>query len=178
MRITRTASGLRRTVSAAEAERKNMKILVFSDSHGSPGYMQEAMARHRTADAVIFLGDGERDAEGLRALYPETAFYIVRGNCDFGSAAPDELVLDLDGARIFCTHGHNYGVKYDYYRAVCAARARKANLLLFGHTHQPLEMYDDGLYILNPGSASGYRASYAMADVSPAGILTNIIYRN
>lgn len=155
-----------------------MKLLVFSDSHGSPGYMQEAISRHRTADAVIFLGDGARDIESMRALYPEKAFYIVRGNCDFGADTPERLVLDLDGARIFCTHGHNYGVKYDVYKAVCAARAEKANLLLFGHTHQPLNMYDDGLYILNPGSVSDYRASYAVVDVSPAGILTNIIHRN
>ena len=140
-----------------------MKLLVFSDSHGNPAYMQEMIAR---------------DIEAMRALYPETAFYSVRGNCDFGADLPDELVLDLGGARIFCTHGHNYNVKSDLYRAVCAARARKAGLLLFGHTHQPLEMYDDGLYILNPGSASGYRASCALVDIFEAGILTNIIYRN
>ena len=155
-----------------------MKLLVFSDSHGNPAYMQEMIARHRTADAVIFLGDGARDIEAMRVLYPETAFYSVRGNCDFGADLPDELVLDLGGARIFCMHGHNYNVKSDLYRAVCAARARKAGLLLFGHTHQPLEMYDDGLYILNPGSASGYRASCALVDISEAGMLTNIIYRN
>ena len=64
--------------------------------------MQEMIARHRTADAVIFLGDGARDIEAMRVLYPETAFYSVRGNCDFGADLPDELVLDLGGARIFC----------------------------------------------------------------------------
>lgn len=90
-----------------------MKLLVFSDSHGNPAYMQEMIARHRTADAVIFLGDGARDIEAMRVLYPETAFYSVRGNCDFGADLPDELVLDLGGARIFCTHGHNYNVKSD-----------------------------------------------------------------
>ncbi len=156
---------------------EKMKLLVFSDTHGMSLYMQEAIARHRTADAVIFLGDGARDFETMRALFPQHAFYAVRGNCDLGIDLPDELVLDLDGVKIFCTHGHNYGVKYDYYRINCAARSRGAGLALFGHTHQPLELYDNGLYLVNPGSASGYRASYAWIDASERGILTNIIYR-
>lgn len=154
-----------------------MKLLVFSDSHGNPSWMQEMIARQRTADAVIFLGDGARDVECMQGFYPEKAFYSVRGNCDFGSILPDDLVLDLGGAQIFCTHGHNYGVKMGFYRVVCAARAKKADLLLFGHTHQPMEQYDEGLYILNPGSASGYGASCGLVDISEAGILTNIIYR-
>ena len=53
-----------------------MKLLVFSDSHGMPLYMREALERHRTADAVIFLGDGMRDFEAMRALFPEMAFYL------------------------------------------------------------------------------------------------------
>ena len=154
-----------------------MKLLVFSDSHGMPLYMREALERHRTADAVIFLGDGMRDFEAMRALFPEMAFYAVRGNCDFGSDAPVKMVLDLGGARIFCTHGHAYNVKYGLYSAVCAAREEKANLLLFGHTHEPLETYDDGLYILNPGSVSTYPASYGIVELSSAGIVTNIIHR-
>ena len=78
-------------------------------------------------------------------------------------------MLDLGGARIFCTHGHNYNVKSDLYRAgVCGAGARRTAFC--SGTHQPLEMYDDGLYILNPGSASGYRASCALVDISEAGI--------
>lgn len=155
-----------------------MKLLVFSDSHGSPGMMLEEVGRHRTADAVIFLGDGQRDLELVRSRFPEIAFYTVRGNCDFGSDAPIQEILSLDGARIFCTHGHAYNVKFGLYTAVCAAREAGANLLLFGHTHQAMQTYDDGLYIVNPGSASGYDASYAIVDILPTGILTNIIHRN
>lgn len=154
-----------------------MKLLVFSDSHGMPTYMQEAIQRHRRADAVIFLGDGQRDLELMRSLFPEMAFYTVRGNCDFGSDAPVKEVMNLDGARIFCTHGHAYNVKYGLYNVVCAAREEKADLLLFGHTHQALSDYDDGLYILNPGSISGYDATYAVVEILPKGILTNIIHR-
>ena len=40
------------------------------------------------------------------------------------------------------------------------------------HTHNALEDYDDGLYIVNPGSCHGYGASYAYIDVSEKGIVT------
>ena len=143
-----------------------MKLLVFSDSHGMPLYMRETLEKHRDVDAVIFLGDGQNDFQMMRALFPNIAFYSVRGNCD------------LDGAKIFCTHGHLYHVKSGLYTVVCAAREAGANLLLFGHTHEALETYDDGLYILNPGSCSGFRATCGLVDISPAGILTNILHIN
>ena len=154
-----------------------MKILVFSDSHGSPAYMQEMITRNRRADAVIFLGDGQRDIELMRSLFPEIAFYTVRGNCDFNSDAPIRDLVNLDGVRIFYTHGHYYNVKTTLYNVVCAAREEKADIVLFGHTHQALCDYEDGLHIMNPGSASHYLPSCGIIDILPSGILTNIVYR-
>ena len=40
-----------------------MKILVISDSHGASEYIVEAISRNKDADAIVFLGDGERDLE-------------------------------------------------------------------------------------------------------------------
>lgn len=154
-----------------------MKILVFSDSHGSPEFMKEMISRNRRADAVIFLGDGQRDIELMRSLFPEIAFITVRGNCDFGSDAPLKEIINLDGKRIFCAHGHEYNVKFTTYNIVCAAREAQADILLFGHTHQAVCEYDDGLHIMNPGSASGYGASCGVIDILPQGILTNIVHR-
>lgn len=52
-------------------------------------------------------------------------------------------------------------------------RERQADLLLFGHTHQPLTDYEDGLYLMNPGSL-GYGGTYGYVDITPAGIVTNL----
>lgn len=105
-----------------------MKLLVFSDSHGMPLYMRETLEKHRDVDAVIFLGDGQNDFQMMRALFPNIAFYSVRGNCDLGCAdVPVREILDLDGAKIFCTHGHLYHVKSGLYTVVCAAREAGAN---------------------------------------------------
>ena len=42
-----------------------MRILVFSDSHGSTWRMRDALLDHPEADMIIHLGDGERDVENL-----------------------------------------------------------------------------------------------------------------
>ena len=58
---------------------------------------------------------------------------------------------------------------------VCAARERKAQVALFGHTHHALEEYDDGLYLLNPGSLNSWEPSYGTVDITPQGIVTNVV---
>lgn len=159
-----------------------MKLLVFSDSHGMAAlYAAKRSEKPQRRGCRHFSRpeQGQNDFQMMRALFPNIAFYSVRGNCDLGCAdVPVREILDLDGAKIFCTHGHLYHVKSGLYTVVCAAREAGANLLLFGHTHEALETYDDGLYILNPGSCSGFRATCGLVDISPAGILTNILHIN
>lgn len=156
-----------------------MRILVVSDTHGSVGNLRQILLAQPKAEMVIHLGDVEEDVELIEHSFPEKMFLQVRGNCDFGSVLPNSGIFEADGARIFYTHGHLYGVKSGIYGAVCAAREQKANVLLFGHTHHAITDYDDGLYIMNPGSAAhgyaGEAASYGTLDITPHGIVTNII---
>ena len=73
-------------------------------------------------------------------------------------------------------HGHRKNVKFGYYGAVLAARQENADILLFGHTHSAMTDYDDGLYIMNPGSLgqAGY-PTYGIIDITSSGITTKII---
>lgn len=132
-----------------------MKILVFSDSHGTVRYMREAVAAQRP-DRVLHLGDVMRDGEELARALPELPIDQVCGNCDGYYAQPEEKVLDLRGHRIFMTHGHLYHVKSGLSLAVRAAQERGAEVLLFGHTHQPLVDRQGPLWIMNPGSIRGW----------------------
>ena len=62
---------------------------------------------------------------------------------------------------------------------MCAAREEKADILLFGHTHNAMTYYEDGLYVMNPGSCSGYMASYGYIDITDKGeIVTNTVAIN
>lgn len=152
-----------------------MRILVVSDSHGTDTYLRQALLAQPTAEVVIHLGDGAEEFSRLKTSFADKMFLQVRGNCDWCSPLPDRGIFETEGAKIFYTHGHVYGVKSGLYTAVCAAREQKANILLYGHTHMPVTDYDDGLYILNPGSISGYKPSYGTVDITPQGIVTNVI---
>ena len=172
-----------------------MKWMIASDLHGSYYYaqqLQQAFEREQ-ADRLLFLGDllyhGPRNdlprdyapkkvIPLLNSLAPK--LLCVRGNCDAYSRsdAEENLLFNADGVRIFMTHGHRYNVKLGYESLANAAHFSGAQLALFGHTHEALETYDDGLYILNPGSCSGFRATCGLVDISPAGILTNILHIN
>lgn len=152
-----------------------MRILVLSDSHGNDANLRRALLAQPKAEIVIHLGDGEEEVRRARASFPEKMILQVRGNCDWGSDLPTAGEYTADGVKIFYTHGHRYGVKSGLYNAVCAARERKAQVLLFGHTHLALTDYEDGLYILNPGSLNGWQPTYGTLDITPQGIVPNII---
>lgn len=155
-----------------------MKLLIFSDSHSGYKNIMEAIAMHRgKIDGVVFLGDGVRDIERVRQEHSEIAFFIVKGNCDLmASEYETERVLDLDGVRLFITHGHLYGAKSGYARLAYRARELEADAVLFGHTHQPLdtvvEIQDKSVRLFNPGSI-GYNGVFGVLNTSGNVIITN-----
>ncbi len=143
-----------------------MKILVFSDSHGVLRYMEEAI-RREWPDQVLHLGDCVPDFEALKDEFPDIPMTGVPGNCDYGAEGPLTRILMLEGQKVFMTHGHRYGVKSGYLRAVYAAREQAADVLLFGHTHRP-ECFQEGpLWVLNPGAAG--TGSYGILYLDPQG---------
>lgn len=151
-----------------------MKLLVVSDTHGDLFSLKSAIFSKNDAEVIIHCGDGNQEFERLKPMFPEKHFIGVKGNCDFCSSASNIETLTLEGKKIFITHGHLYNAKYGLYNLICAAREAKADLLLFGHTHIALEDYDDGLYIVNPGSCRGSGAEYAYIDVTEKGIVTRL----
>lgn len=157
-----------------------MKFLVFSDSHGIGYRMREAVLRHPDADCCLHLGDGNREFVRLcdeMKIHGEG----VQGNCDSEAAfdrPPESLCLTLGGCPVFLCHGHRYSVKYGTDALVRAGVERGARLILFGHTHQPLEQYlpdegESGVYLLNPGSIA-YTHSYGIVTVQNGQLLTSI----
>ena len=85
---------------------KAVRIIVYSDTHGSFSAHAEIFQRNQNADAFIFLGDGERELDKIRALYPEKTILNVAGNCDYGSMTPSVDIFMANGVKILFTHGH------------------------------------------------------------------------
>lgn len=151
-----------------------LRLLVISDTHGDRRALQSAIDAQPEASLLVHLGDAASDLTAIREFCSIRTVQIT-GNCDFSSPHPDDAEFLFAGQRFFATHGHHYGVKHDLYRIACAARARNARVALFGHTHQALTLYDDGLYLINPGSL-GHGGTYATVDVDSAGgIVPNIV---
>lgn len=160
-----------------------MTYLILSDSHGRPDRMEEAIRRVRP-DGILFAGDGLRDLTRVdfSALPERFPLWAVAGNCDW-LLTPlvandtlleprDEELITLEGIRILLIHGHTYGVKGGLGSAVARAVEREADLLIFGHTHLPLELHlrpDDNradfavqkpLTLFNPGSLGATDPSF------------------
>ena len=144
-----------------------MTVAVFSDTHGSVGHAIEAVRRCRP-DAIIHLGDGERDVERLKGEFPDIPLYSVRGNCDYLGLSPDKAVVQLGPVTAFLTHGHLYsGLRWGRLDSlVYAAQEAGAQLALFGHTHQADYLEIGGVKLLNPGSAGqGAKRSWATVQI-------------
>ena len=146
-----------------------MTIPIISDSHGS-GYKAEYIFGRlaKCGDyprLALFLGDGARDiGEGI----PKGCELLsVAGNCDVwtslfddaGNETPDERVEMIGGLRVLMMHGHKYSVKSGLGFAISRAREVGADVLLFGHTHEPVsyvvpadERHQIPLHVFNPGS--------------------------
>ncbi len=152
-----------------------MRLLVISDSHGDVYEMNRALSEQRQAEIVFFLGDGERDVESVMNRWPEKKFFSVKGNCDFGSSLPVNFETRIMGKNIFITHGYAENVKYGLTTLYFKAAEKKADICLFGHTHNPMTEYNDGIYFMNPGSLHDGR--YGVIDITESGGVMPILMR-
>ncbi len=155
-----------------------MRIVVISDSHKRTGVIDKILSAQRQARHVFFLGDNVADIEDFEYLYPDKAFHVVCGNCDFYSTVQSVGLEVINGKRIFYTHGHTYNVKYGLTKLLETAKANNYDIVLYGHTHVAKILYEDGIYIVNPGSPTSPReskASYAVIDITDNGVMPVIV---
>lgn len=153
-----------------------MRILVVSDTHGDFSTLQKVIDIQRSAEIIVHCGDGDAQVQYLKEHFKDKMIVGVRGNCDWCSSLPSKEIINVCGKKIFITHGHLYNAKVGLYTIMSATREEKADILLFGHTHEAMTYYEDGLYVMNPGSCHGYMASYGYIDITENGdIVTNTV---
>lgn len=155
-----------------------MRILVISDSHRRGMAIEKILYAQSTATHVFFLGDLAGDIEDYQYIFPEKKFHILSGNCDYFSSFPSSGIETVGGKKIFYTHGHTLGVKSSTAHLLETAKAQGCDIALFGHTHIPLTLYEDGVWLVNPGSCSsprGGKPTYAVIDIENNGVMPIII---
>ncbi len=134
-------------------------VLVLADTHlkeGQLGRLSETVWQLADeADVILHAGDVV-DATLLDALAQRATVHAVRGNNDGALAGlPDELRLDLAGVQVALIHdsGARQGRERRLFR-----RFPDAEVVVFGHSHQPLsEWTPQGQLLFNPGSPTQRR---------------------
>jgi len=143
-----------------------MKILLVSDTHRDVGRIVQVLAACRDADLIIHCGDVDRDCDYIAERTYACPFLAVCGNNDYFSSRPYSLVDEVEGHRIYITHGHKERVKSGYSGLVAAAKANGGDMAFFGHTHRQTDTTEDGIHLINPGALCGMYGSYALLTVT------------
>lgn len=145
-----------------------MQLVVVSDSHGRNEVFPKLRELYPNASAYLLLGDSETDEYSL------DGFASVQGNNDAYGLFPPHLILDLDGVRIYMTHGDRIPRMGMIDRFLVKAKEENCQLFLFGHTHIYEVHQKDGVTILNPGSIQqnrdGSNPSYALVTLDHGSI--------
>ncbi len=129
-------------------------FVILSDSHGRRAALQKISPLFAENDFIVHLGDGAADMRDCRHAFPQKTF-VLSGNCDL-SFGEEELVLEEEGVRIFCCHGHRYGVKGNLSRLAMRAKELGCTVALYGHTHRADIREEEGVLCVNPGALGSY----------------------
>ena len=139
-----------------------MRIGLVSDTHGL--FEPRLRRLFEGCDLILHAGDVV-EARILAELARIAPVRAVRGNNDFGPAFEDlpELAA-VELGELTAVLVHSIGARHRLEAPVRRAVARHgARLLVFGHSHRPLAVVEDGLLLVNPGSAGPRRFSLPRA---------------
>lgn len=124
----------------------------MSDTHGMIKEVTRLVELAK-ADRVFHCGDFCVNEHAM----PFKQMVLVRGNNDIQANVPYDRTFEWMGLRIFMTHGHRYKVNQSLLNLMYKAKEEEADVVLFGHTHHPVCIEQDGLIIVNPGSLKSPR---------------------
>lgn len=149
-----------------------MKVGILSDTHMMKKFIDMTIPYLKDCDLIIHAGDNFSDSKYVHSM-TNVGVMAVKGNCDFDNVE-EELVFEVEGKTIFLCHGDSYGVKYGLEEIEKKAKEYEADIVIFGHTHIPLQIEKDSILYINPGSVSlprqvTYR-SFVIMDIQDSNI--------
>ncbi|AGL01609.1 metallophosphoesterase [Desulfoscipio gibsoniae] len=149
-----------------------VRVGVISDTHGSFSTAMQAINKMGTIDALIHAGDLYSDALQISSDI-KVPVYAVTGNCDITDPGQEELIFTLGDYKIYITHGHLYRVKNTLQLLYYRVQEVEAQVAVFGHTHVPVNTWQNNVLLFNPGSTSrpppGVKASFGILDIGTDG---------
>lgn len=133
------------------------RIIVVSDSHGDIEKLEKIFSKEKNYSYILHLGDHHDDLDMVETDLSKVEIKSVRGNCDFVKKE-EEIFFEINGLKIYMTHGHLYSVKYGYQNLFYKANEIGADLALFGHTHEKFNEKMGSVRLFNPGAVNSYRS--------------------
>lgn len=129
------------------------KIVVLSDTHGNMRAIAKISEIMYESDYVFHLGDKYEDMD-IYAPVLKDKLYRVHGNCDYGNQKT--IVVEIEGRKLFVTHGDLFGAKYGTTRLVDKAIEQGCDVVIYGHSHRPEIKEERGVTVVNPGCMTTY----------------------
>lgn len=161
-----------------------MKIGVLADTHipisakRLPDVVIEAL---KTCDLIIHAGDIV-EVSFLKELERIAPLKAVHGNMDspeIQQKLPDQLIIEVEGRKIGVTHGKGNSTKVVSF--VRELFDKKVDIIVYGHSHTPLNEKKDNILLFNPGSPTDkifapYR-SFGIIEISKGEIIRSEIVK-
>lgn len=153
-----------------------LKIAVLSDTHGNYPLAVRMLDRFPGLSGIVHLGDNIQDAEAIELALSRNVTKVA-GNCDPAAEAAREILLSVNGANLFLTHGDRYSVKGGLDRLYRRVAGENIRVALYGHTHIPSILEMDDILFVNPGSLGNKASSptIALLSITAHGVSAEII---
>ena len=143
-----------------------MKVVVFSDAHGRKIIVERILSFNPDADYVISLGDSELPLDFLMDLN----IIAIKGNYPRDAGFAYESSLEIEGKKLFLTHGHKFGVHKTLLKLIKHTLILGSNIVLYGHTHIARVDKVNDMLVINPGSIKSSRSekspSYVILEIT------------
>jgi len=149
-----------------------MKIGVLSDTHivslAEGIKLADELLAGPFADIGAIIHAGDLVIPEIESCFNSLPWFAVRGNMDNSLVTfPDRRIIDCQTKRIGLIHG--WGAPQGIEQRVLAAfSADSIDVLIFGHSHQPVCKQVGSVLLMNPGSPTDRR----YASCHTVGLLT------
>lgn len=161
----------------------SMNIAILSDTHlkKNTGQLDHLITEFRNVDLVIHAGD-YGGAWVLEYLQNHFNFIGVWGNTDddtIKTRLQEKLILKIGPYQVGVCHGHGK-IKTTIERAYNNFECNLIDIIIFGHSHQPMINTKNKVLMLNPGSLTNKRHerwfSYILLTVDSSGLEAKLIF--
>jgi putative phosphoesterase len=133
------------------------RLVCLGDSINQYRFSNEVVAELRRREALTIWGNHEASFFGRDGERARTAEWIDRELLDWLAGCPRQIAVEMAGRRLLLTHAtadpQDFTYLYPHSPGFSGLGDVEEDILLYGHTHQPVARRLGSTLVVNPGSA-------------------------